>query len=78
MTTLIEKAKAVQVKTRGIRSDSWTDEHLDLVLAYLYGEVTNKQMVIALGAPITGAASFVGSILAWGIRNKKIGKIHAN
>ena len=70
MKSLVEQAKAVSVKSN--TKNTYSDEHIDLVLAYLNGEVTNKQMCVAAKIHQTGASTFAGQVLMWGIRYGKI------
>jgi len=46
MKTLLEKAK--QLKSRGYRTGELTKEELDLISAYLKGEVNSNQIRIVL------------------------------
>ena len=73
MTTLLEKARAVQVKPN--ETVEYSDEHLEVVLAYLNGEITNKQMSAVSDKGPTAASSFVGQVLAWAVRNNKLKKV---
>ncbi|MEK7578155.1 MAG: hypothetical protein AAB456_00320 [Patescibacteria group bacterium] len=65
MTTLIEQAKAV--KLNHTLKKQITKEEFDLALAYLRGEVTNKQVGVTIGEP-QGTSLFVYRCLMWGFR----------
>jgi len=47
MKTLLEKAKAVEVRQRNIAPP--TDEEIELMFAWMKGDITLKQMNIAFG-----------------------------
>lgn len=58
--TLLEKAQSVQ-STGTARCLRTTDEHVELALAFLQGQITEKQFAAALGVPPSN-----GSSNAWG------------
>lgn len=68
--TLIEKAKKVVLNRPVPRG--MTEEEFDLALAYLDGEVSNKQLTIAAGIGLQSCFAFVAKCLVWGYRNKKL------
>ena len=72
MTTLLEKAKAVPISK--IRKKDITDEHLDVMLAWIDGEITNSQIMVSLGMPKTGGTCLylMSQYIRWGVQNNKI------
>jgi len=68
--TLLERAK--KVVTPSIKKGTVSLQRLDLVLAYLKGEVTNVQVAKALGLKSGSAQSYLASTLLLAAKTKKI------
>ena len=66
--TLLEQAKEVSVANQGQRNELATREQFDLVMAYLHGEVTNRQVGTVIGQR-TSVFTFAGKCLIAGVRN---------
>ena len=49
MSTLLERAQQITVSRANRRAGKATDEELDLALAWMMGDVTAKQLCVALG-----------------------------
>ena len=69
MNTLVEQA--LKVKHRKY-NDSYTEEQLDLVIAYLNGDITNRQMTTVHKLSPSAGWVFASRVLLWAVRNKKL------
>lgn len=67
MTSLVEQAKAVKLNHTEKKQIKITREEFNLALAYLKGEVTNKQVRTVISEP-SGVFAFTGRCLMWGYR----------
>ena len=65
--TLLEQAKEVKLNRQDKKEV--TKDEFNLAMAYMRGEVTNKQVGTVIG-DITNTFTFVGRCLMGGIRNK--------
>jgi hypothetical protein len=54
MPTLLEKAKAFPQPRQYITVEPLTDEHLELIFAYLNSEITTRQASMAIGGKTPG------------------------
>lgn len=71
MKTLLQKAKElpVEFQKRKVRR---TEEEIDIVLAFLKGEISNKQLAQVTGKHTGSTTQFIGSALLAAYRKGKI------
>lgn len=65
MTTLLEKAKGIVVYHPTPSEPSFTEEDLELTLAWLKGQITTSQIAKAMPGPYKSPTSYTLNVLKW-------------
>ena len=69
--TLLDKAKEFQPKNAGVQGE-YTDEHIDLALAWAKDEIRHSQVSHALGRTRQNVQSLLSILLREAVRSGKL------